>query len=155
MAIHEKITIEELLSIKKLTRTQALSAIEGKGLSEEETEQVLKMALKDPSPKETPQWAPNDASLWMAVAHLLGASFSEIASDYHIARQSVMARVDRVLPVTHRAPMRLAVSLSLESYSEYKVAFFENLSAFEKMQPLEVARILKASTSLDSDDSAA
>lgn len=143
MAIQDKLKIDELLKIRRMGKSAARRYLTGFDLDPTETAQALSLALDEEPDKE------NDTRLWMAVAHVLGASFAEIAADYRVARQSVLARVDRILPVTTRRRKRISLTLPLEHYAEYKVKFFENVDDLRHLPPEEIGVWLYANTSLD------
>jgi hypothetical protein len=146
VALQDKMKIDDMLKIRRMGKQQALLFVKTFHLDDEETEQALRLAMDEEPKKE------DDARLWMAVAHILGASFAEIAADYGIARQSVLARVDRILPVTVRAKKRIAFALPLEHYSEYKLKFFENVDTLRYREPLDVGVWLVTNTELDKQE---
>ena len=76
MNLTEKITIEQLISVRKMKRTEAEKFIEKFDLTEEEVTAVREL-MQDPEPID-PRI---DARKWVVVAYLLGASLRMIARD--------------------------------------------------------------------------
>jgi hypothetical protein len=142
MALTDKLTMGEMLMLRKMPRDDAVEHIKHLKLTPEEEEQAMRLisqSLVDPY---------LDNRLWAATAHLLGASFRQIALDKGVSPQSVYNQVARLIPF-NRASYRLAKSISLESMSQYKVAFFENIDFLRTKSPEEAAVWLTASVDLD------
>lgn len=142
MTLLDKMTVEDLLKIRKMTKDDAERYLAQFRLSPDETKQARKLiTIKDKH---------HDSRLWLATAWLLGASFAQLGRDKRVTKQSVMSQVDKVLPIEEREKGRISgIALTLEALSEYKVAFFENVDTLTDMTPQEAASWLLSHTSLD------
>lgn len=142
MDLLDKVTIDDLMKIKKMDRDEAARFLDRFKLTPSELNTAMK--LVKPRDKHF------DNRLWLSVGWLLGASFAQLARDKGVAKQSVMVQVDKLLPLEERRKGRLSGgALSLEALSEYKVAFFENLDTIRDLTPKEAAIWLLEHTSLD------
>lgn len=72
-----------------------------------------------------------------------------LARDKGVAKQSIMASVEKLLPVEIRREGRLGAIHSLEVMSEYKVKFFENIDTLTDMSPKDAASWLITNTDID------
>jgi hypothetical protein len=143
MALTDKVSVDTLMRVRKMPRDDAKALLDKYDLSPEEWEQAEK--LLDPPPEGNPKW---DNRLWVGVAWLLGASNRQIAMDKGVTRQTIFDQVTRFLsPEDKKA--RLRGYLSLESYSTYKVAFFENVEKLRTMTPAQAAMWLFVTVDLD------
>ena len=141
MALLDKMSVDELMRVRKMKPTEAETFLATKGLTQSELQQARKLVvIKDKH---------HDQRLWLATAWLLGASFAQLARDKGVTKQSIMNQVDKMIPQEERAAGRIGGAVSLEGMSEYKVMFFENLDTLRDLNPKEAATWLISHTSLD------
>ena len=141
MALLDKMSVDDLMKVRKMDTAEALKFLDTFELSATELQQAKKLLqVKDKN---------YDNRLWLTTAWLLGASFPMLAKDKGVAKQSIMVAVDKLLPAEERAKGRIGGMLSYEAMSEYKVAFFENLDTIRSLPPKEAAGWLITNVSLD------
>lgn len=141
MALLDKMSVDDLMKVRKMDTAEALKFLDTFELSATELQQAKKLLqVKDKN---------YDNRLWLTTAWLLGASFPMLAKDKGVAKQSIMVAVDKLLPAEERAKGRIGGMLSYEAMSEYKVAFFENLDTIRSLPPKEAAGWLISNVSLD------
>lgn len=142
MALLDKMSVEDLLKYRKMgDPTAAEDFLKQFNLSGSELAQIKGLVKKKDKHA--------DARLWLATAWMLGASFSMLAKDKGVTKQSIMNQVDKLIPVDERARGRIGGALSFEAMSEYKVMFFENLDTLGDLSPKEAAGWLINHVSLD------
>lgn len=141
MALLDKMTVDDLVAVRKMAEPEALKFLAQFNLSASEMTQAKQLVLvKDKH---------HDNRLWLSTAWLLGATFSQLAKDKGVTKQSVMNQVDKLIPVEERKNGRIAGAMSYEALSEYKVMFFENIDTLRELNPKEAASWLISHTSLD------
>lgn len=141
MALLDKMSVDDLMRVKKMKAPEAETFLRKFNLSAAEMTQAKQLVqVRDKH---------HDSRLWLSTAWMLGASFSMLAKDKGVTKQSIMNQVDKLIPVDERAKGRLGGGLSFEAMSEYKVAFFENLDTLGDKDPKEAATWLINHTSLD------
>lgn len=145
MTLLDKMSVDDLMRVRKMAKDEAERYLSSFGLSHEEKLVARKLiTVKDKH---------HDNRLWLATAWLLGASFAQLARDKGVTKQSVMVQVDKLLPIEERRGGRVSgIALSLEALSEYKVMFFENVSTLTDFTPKEAALWLLGNTNLDADE---
>jgi hypothetical protein len=150
MSLVTKMTMDQLLSIRKMKRKEAEDFIAKFDLTEDEA-----AAARDLMQEEEPVDPRMDQRMWVVVAYLLGASLRMIARDKGgVSPQSVYAQIERVIPDTkERGMMRYRTALSYEAMAEYKVKYFENIDQLRGKSPADLAKWLVENTSLDTDAS--
>lgn len=141
MALLDKMTVDDLMKVRKMRGPEADDFLGKFNLSAAEMTQAKQ--LVQVHDKHHP------ARLWLATAWMLGASFSMLAKDKGVTKQSIMNQVDKLIPVDERAKGRVSGSLTFEAMSEFKVAFFENLDTLVSMAPKEAAAWLIQHVHLD------
>ena len=150
MNLTQKMTIDQLVSIRKMPRAEAEKFIAKFDLTEEEL-----TAARTLMQEEEPIDPRVDNRTWVVVAYLLGASLRMIARDKGgVSPQSVYAQIERVIPDTkERGLMRYRTALSYEAMAEYKVKYFEHVDELRGQKPADIAKWLVENTSLDTDAS--
>lgn len=148
MTLTSKMTVEELISIRKMTRSTAEEFISRFDLTPDELSAAHAL-MKDDKPYDPRM----DNRMWVVVSYLLGASLRQIAKDKGVSPQSVFAQIERVIPDTNvRRMMRLKIVSTYEAMSEYKVKYFSNLETLRGRTPVDIATWLLANTELDTDE---
>lgn len=141
MALLDKMSVDDLMRVKKMVSSEAETFLKKFNLTASEMSQAKALVMvRDKH---------HDSRLWLATAWMLGASFSMLAKDKGVTKQSIMNQVDKLIPVDERAKGRVGGNLSFEAMGEYKVKYFSNLDQFGDMGPKEVAAWLINHTSLD------
>lgn len=150
MTLVQKMTIEELISVRRMKRSEAEEFIKKFDLTEEEVA-AARQLMQDEEPFDPRV----DQRMWVVTAYLLGASLRMIARDKGgISPQSVHAQIERVIPDAHeRGMMRYRTALSYEAMAEYKVKYFENVEMLRSKSPGDIAKWLVENTQLDNDGS--
>jgi len=141
MALTNKLSIDELLALRRMGHDEALRFLGSYHLTPEENAQAMKLVI----PKNVD--ARGDNRLWICTAFLLGATCRQIGDDKGVSRQSVFDLVTRNIP--NRDQKRLATTLGNEALSEYKIAFFESIDFLRSKTPEEAAVWLAASVNVD------
>lgn len=141
MALLDKMSVDDLMRVRKMNNAQAMEFLGTFNLSGPELSQAKKLVQV--------QDKHHDNRLWLSAAWLLGASFSMLAKEKGVTKQSIMNQVDKLIPVEERAKGRIGGMLSYEGLSEYKVAFFENIDTIRDLSPKEAAGWLITNVSLD------
>jgi hypothetical protein len=141
MALLDKMSVDDLMKVRKMKAADALEFLDTFNLSGPELSQAKKLVQV--------QDKHHDNRLWLATAWLLGASFSMLAKDKGVAKQSIMNQVDKLIPVEERAKGRIGGMMSYEALSEYKVAYFEHVDELRSLSPKEAAGWLITNVSLD------
>jgi hypothetical protein len=147
MGLTDKVPVDTLIRIRRMPREEAQKLLDAYDLDAEEREQAEKLVAPVTTTLGNPKW---DNRLWVVVAFLLGASYRQIAKDKNVSRQTTFAQVTRVLSDEEKKE-RLNPYISLEAYSEYKVAFFENVDSLRNMTPQEAAMWLFLNVKLDNE----
>lgn len=141
MALLDKMTVDELMRVRKMKAPEAETFLQTKNLTASEMSQAKALVMvRDKH---------HDSRLWLSTAWMLGASFSMLAKDKGVTKQSIMNQVDKLIPVDERAKGRVGGALSFEAMSEYKVLFFSNLDTVGNLNPKEAATWLINHASLD------
>ncbi len=141
MALLDKMSVDDLMRVKKMKAPEAEAFLGNFNLTASELSQAKTLVqVRDKH---------HDSRLWLSTAWMLGASFSMLAKDKGVTKQSIMNQVDKLIPVDERAKGRIGGALSFEAMAEYKVKFFENLDELGPMNPKEAATWLINHTSLD------
>lgn len=81
-------------------------------------------------------------NLFMSAAHLLGASFRQLARLYQISPASVIQAVDKMIPVALRSKSRLDYKMSLERLSQHQANFVQHQLELTEYSPGELAQWL-------------
>jgi hypothetical protein len=146
MTILDKMSVDDLMKVRKMNKGEAEQYLKSFNLTHEEVVTARKLVtVKDKH---------HDNRLWLATAWLLGATFAQLARDKGVTKQSVMVQVDKLLPLEERKAGRMSgMALSLEALSEYKVKFFESIGTITDFTPKEAALWLLTHTSLDIPES--
>lgn len=150
----DDVPLQTLIGLRNKTLDEAKRILEPYKLDSETMEKYLATA-KSSEPRQVltiPASVANfdpDRKFWMAVAHLLGASFRQLGKFHSVTPQTVISYVDKVLPVETRAAMRLQTKLSHEAVSEYHVSFIANRGHLRTCTPREAAEWLLANTQRD------
>lgn len=144
MALLDKMSVADLVKVRKMNSSEASEFIQHFNLSSSELSQARKLfQLRDKH---------HDNRMWLSVGWLLGASFAQLARDKGVSKQSIMNSVDKLIPLEERKNGRMGGFLSLEAMAEYKVMFFENLETLTYLHPKEAASWILSHTSLDRDE---
>lgn len=145
MTLLDKMTVDDLIKVRKMNPDEAERFFRAHSLTPEEIISARKLVtVKDKH---------HDSRLWLSVGWLLGASFAQLARDKGVTKQSVMVQVDKLLPLEERRKGRTSgLALSLEAMSEYKVGFFDNIDTLTNYTPREAAQWLLENINLDAGE---
>src|SRR5688572_26438659 len=100
MALLEKMTVDDLMKVRRMKSPEAEAFLKEFNLSAAEMSQAKQLVqVRDKH---------HDSRLWLSTAWMLGASFSMLAKDKGVTKQSIMNQVDKLLPVDERAKGRIS-----------------------------------------------
>jgi hypothetical protein len=140
--------LEEIHQLRKMTRQQAETFLRKFSLSSEEYNDLLPLIGRDLPASATQRTLDYDplVKLWYATVFLLGASYNTIARSAGCSSQNIQQIICRVL---RNRSLRLGARMSLEAYSEYRQAYYDNIARMDKLKPQECAEWLKENITLD------
>lgn len=153
--MHDEVPLSIVISLRNKTQEEAKRMLEPYKLDDETKARYLAIASltehKAPElPKSVARFEP-DRRLWMATAHLLGASFRQLGRFHSISPQTVIFYIDRILPVEGRSEQRLQTKLSHEAVSRYHEEFVKHRALLRQLTPREAAEWLHANVNLMDD----
>lgn len=157
-----KITLDELVAVRRMSAEQAAAYLSEFDLSPEQIEEIMKVqgrgaavvadnvqTVVDYHMQVQRQALPRRH--WYVTAFLAGAAIRTLAKMDNIQPQTVARAMDKLMPAADRHAARLQDKLSGEAVSEYHRAFLDNQQMMISMTPEAAAQWLINNVELDND----
>lgn len=87
--------------------------------------------------------------LWLAAAHILGASFRQLARLHGVQPATIVQAISKLLPVETRDAQRFTREVSHEKLSAYRATYVANASSLQGLTPRECAQFILNNTEDD------